>query len=387
MDEGTRYRLLYFTYFAAFSGFGTFRNVYLRELGFTGFQMGVIGFLITVVAAAALPFWGFLTDWKGVQREIIIVIAAVTGMAMLSYPFGMYVEHPFLVIVLGTLIYALFYAPITPITDSLVLSTGLDYGRVRAFGSVAFGLGSLAYGYIISFAGTPVIFYAYSVGMLVIILVAWGMPGRDSSPMEVIGRDALRLVRDKDYALLFLTAFLVGVTLLPGNDFFSVYMRSIDAADTMTGIGWAILTSIEAVTFLYAYRVLPKYKHLLVSGAILYSLKYFVYSVTTDPNIVLASHLVTGASFALFFLAGVNLANILAPDSLKSTSQTVLWIAVFGVGAGAGQLLAGKLTDVVGVQGMYAYLAGIALLAALVGLFVRESVDEGNNVNMEAPGN
>lgn len=382
MEDRTRYRALYFTYFAAFSGYGTFRNLYLEEIGLSGTQMGVIGFLVTGVAAAALPFWGFLTDWKGVQRELLVVIASVTGVAMLSYPLGQYVEPAFLVIAAGTMVYALFYAPITPITDSLVLSTGLDYGRVRAFGSVAFGFGSLAYGYVISELGTPVIFYAYSLGMIVIAGIAWGMPARESSPVEVVGRDAVRLARNRNYLLLFVAAFLVGVTLLPGNDFFSVYMREIGAADTAIGLGWAILTVAEAAVFVYAYQFVANYRYLLVLGAMLYSVKYAVYTFTMDPIVVLLSHAVTGASFGLFFLAAVNLAYSHAPDTMKSTSQTMLWIAVFGFGAGAGQLLAGWLVDLVGVQEMYLYLAVTAALAAGVGLFVSE--EEGNNVNKEA---
>jgi len=160
VDDKTRFRLIYFSYFAALSGFGTFRNVFLEDIGMTGTQMGIIGALITVAATASQPFWGILTDWKGVQREILLVCAGVTGIAVLAYPAGPLFEATFFVILVGTFLYAVFHAPISPITDSLALSTGTPYGRLRAFGSVAFGVGSLGYGFLIAELGSSMIFYA-----------------------------------------------------------------------------------------------------------------------------------------------------------------------------------------------------------------------------------
>ncbi len=371
VDNKTRFRLIYFSYFAALSGFGTFRNVFLEDIGMGGFEMGVIGALITVAATAAQPFWGFVTDWKGAQREILLVCAAVTGVAVLAYPAGPRFEATFFVILVGTFIYAVFHAPITPITDSLVLSTGVSYGRSRAFGSIAFGLGSLGYGFLIAELGSGLIFYVYSLGMVALLFVAWGIPSRESNPMGVVGRDALSLITDRDFVLLFASAFLVGMTLLSGNDFFSVYIRAIDGTDAATGVGWFVLTLVEAAAFVYLLRLTARYKYLLVLGAFAYAAKYAVYFAVDSPTLVVASHLVTGVSFAAFYLAAVNLAHSLSPDTLSSTAQTFLWSATFGVGAGAGQLVAGRLVDAVGVQSMYGVLALIAAAGGVVALFIR----------------
>lgn len=386
MEDKTRFRLIYFSYFAALSGFGTFRNVFLEDIGMTGLQMGIIGAVITVAATAAQPFWGFLTDWKGAQREILLVCAGVTGVAVLVYPAGPLFEATFFVVLAGTFLYAVFYAPISPITDSLALSTGTPYGRLRAFGSVAFGVGSLGYGFLIAELGSGMIFYVYSLGMVALVVVAWGIPERDENPMGVVGRDALRLVTDRDFALLFLSAFLVGATLLPGNDFFSVYIRAIGGTDAVTGVGWFVLTSTEAFAFVYLFRLTTRYRYLLVLGALLYAAKYTVYFFVSSPAVVVASHLVTGVSFAAFYLAAVNLADTIAPDTLSSTAQTLLWSATFGVGAGAGQLAAGRLVDSVGAQWMYGYLAVVAAAGAFVALFVRSEARGGRVSEEGGPG-
>jgi PPP family 3-phenylpropionic acid transporter len=387
VDQTTRYRLIYFSYFAALSGFGTFRNVFLEDIGMTGFEMGILGALITVAATAAQPVWGFITDWKGAQREILLICAAVTGVAVLAYPTAPRFDATFFVLLVGTAVYAAFYAPISPITDSLVLSTGVPYGRVRAFGSLAFGLGSLGYGFLIAELGSGVIFYVYSLGMVALFVVAWGIPSRDENPVNIIGRDAFRLVTDRDFLVLFFSAFLVGVTLLSGNDFFSVYVRAIGGTDATTGVAWFVLTMVEAVAFVYALRLTTRYKYLLVLGALGYAVKYAVYFAVSSPFLVVLSHLVTGFCFAAFYLSAVNLAHSIAPDSLSSTAQTLLWSATFGVGAGAGQLGAGRLVDTVGVQSMYGYLAVVAAAGGVLALFINSGArgDDGTGDREAVP--
>jgi len=172
MEDRMRYSPIYFVYFAALSGFGTFRNVFLEDIGMTGLQMGVIGAVITVAATTSQPFWGLITDWKGAQSEILIACAVATAVAVFAFPLGSAVGPTFLVILIGTSLYAVFHAPISPITDSLVLSTGLFYGKVRAFGSIAFGLGSLGYGFLIAEFGSYLIFYFYSLGMVALVFIA-----------------------------------------------------------------------------------------------------------------------------------------------------------------------------------------------------------------------
>ena len=381
MEEATRYRLIYLAYFAALSGFGTFRNVFLEDIGMTGIQMGIIGATITVAATAAQPFWGFVTDWKGAQREVLIVAAAVTAVAVLTYPAAPLFDATFAVIFAGTVVYAVFYAPISPITDSLVLSTGVAYGRVRAFGSIAFGLGSLGYGLLIDELGSGVIFYVYSLGMAVLVVAAWGVSSREASSVGVVGRDAVRLVTDRDLLLLLASASLVGFTLLSGNDFFSVYVREIGGTDTTTGVAWFVLTVVEAGAFVYLFRLTSRYRYLLALGAFAYAAKYAVYYTVTSPAVVVVSHIVTGVSFAAFYLAAVSLADSIAPDSLSSTAQTLVWSATFGVGAGVGQLVAGSLVDSVGVASMYGFLAAVAAAGGVVALFI--STDYGDSGEKE----
>ncbi|MUV56977.1 MFS transporter [Halogeometricum sp. CBA1124] len=76
--------------------------------------------------------------------------------------------------------------------------------------------------------------------------------------------------------------------------------------------------------------------------------------------------LLLGVGYAAFMLAAVNLAHELAPAAIGSTAQTFLTGFGFAAGTGVGELAAGRLLDVVGVQSMYAYAAAVGFAVVAV---------------------
>lgn len=75
--------------------------------------------------------------------------------------------------------------------------------------------------------------------------------------------------------------------------------------------------------------------------------------------------LLLGFGYLAFMLALVNLVHELAPGSMGSTAQTLLTGFEFTAGTGVGELAAGHLLDLVGVQAMYAYAAVVRLVVAV----------------------
>lgn len=368
--RAARFQALFFVQFAAFSGFAVFRNVYLEEIGLTGGQMGLIGAVMTMAGVLAQPVWGVVTDELNAAKPALVVGAAVSAVGILAYPASERLAEPFLFLLAGTAVYAAFRAPIVPVANAMVLGRGIDYGNVRAFGSVAFGIGSLLFGALVSSLGVPVIVYAYVAGMAVLVVVAWGLPA------ETEGRDGpsvppLTLLRSRGFLLLLAVSFVLGASLRGGSAFFSVYMRAVGSGDALTGAAWAVKTVFEAVAFVYALRVARSYTALLVFGAAGTALQFLVYWLTAAPVFVVAVQAAAGLGYAAFYLGAVNLAHEVAPDDLRATAQTVLAGAGLGAGGALGQVVAGSLTDMYGVQEMYVYLAAIGFAAAALATLVR----------------
>lgn len=140
MNERSYFKSFYFLYFAAWSGFVVFRNAYFEESGLTGVEMGTIGFLLRTAGIAALPAWGLLSDRFGAQKRILFVSVIGAGALGLLYPRAAAV---FPLVALVIVAFAALQAPIRPVANSMLLSAGLSYGNIRAYGSGAFGVAAL----------------------------------------------------------------------------------------------------------------------------------------------------------------------------------------------------------------------------------------------------
>lgn len=398
-----RFQSLFFVHFVAFSGVVVFRNVYLEEMGMSGSAMGQIGFLMTAAGVAAQPVWGLVTDYLRAERPVLVVGAAVSAVGLLAYPAAAGLAAPFLLVALGTVVFSVFHAPIVPIANGLVLSRGYDYGKVRAFGSIAFGIGSLGFGFLVAAAGIASIVYVYVVGMVVLVGVVWTLSGTDGDETseddesEPPLSEAVRtLATNVDFLAVLLVAFVVGLSIRGGSAFFSVYMRAIEAsvvlgpwslsADALTGLAWTVKTLFETVAFVYALRVSESYRAFLVVGGVGLALPHLVYGLTADPWAILGVQVVGGLGYGLYNLAVVNLVFAVASDRVTSTAQTVLTGLGIGFGGAVGEVVTGELVDAVGLQQTYLSLAAVGFVGAALGLFLRSSAaDPARDSAGEAP--
>lgn len=369
LADKRRYQLLYFTFYASANGFIAFRNVYFEELGLTGGQMGIIGAALVVTGMVAQPCWGVVADSFAASRDVLLVAAGVSSVVVLAFPLAGRVPDPFFLLLLATVMLAVVRSPIVPIANAMVLSDGLDYGQVRAFGSIAFGIGSLVLGWVLAWLATELIFYVYAVGMVVLVVIIRDVPDTDADLTPDLRRDALKLLTNYRFLLLLVVATLLGGVSSAGSAYFSVYVRAIGATDGLTGTAWMIKTAAEAVVFLSMARIgLTNRTQLTLAGTV-YVGTYLVYAAVATPAAILAVQLFLGVGLALFTLSAVNFAHEFSPPELNSTAQAVLFSLGMGTGRAIGQLGAGNLMDVVGVQSMYYFLAAGAGLAAVVSLF------------------
>jgi len=386
LNEERGFKLFYFILFASFSGYVMFRNVFLEEVGLSGTQMGIVGLLFPLLGMLAQPFWGIVADWKGASKPILYVSAIVGGVSILLYPLAPYVGATFLAIVVATVIFAAFRAPAVPIANAQVLATGTSYEGVRAYGSIAFGVAGLGFGYLIGITATEAVFYAYAGGMVLLVLLLTRLPMDETEALgEDLGWEPIRRLLDRQFLLLLAAAFFLGVMTPASAAFFSVYVRAIDQPDTVTGFAWLIKTIAEAVAFVYvARRGFRSYRRLMAVAGLFYLTTYVLLATTGSIVVVVSSQVLLGLGYALFNLASVNLAHALSPTALKSTAQSLLVVGGLSAGRVVGELGTGILVDLVGVQAMYGYVAVLGVLVFGFSLAISPSAGTGGSEGSDA---
>lgn len=369
LSDKRQYQFLYLLLFASANGIAGFRNVFFADIGLSESQMGIIGSVLVAAGILAQPIWGVLADAYGQTKRVMVVGAVVSVLGGLLFPLGMVVESPFVLMVVAAVIYAAFRSPLIPLANAMVLSAGIDYGNVRAFGSVAFGIGILAMGPLVSAFGTVTIFAVYAVGTAVVVVSLRGMPKPSSADLSPdLRRDTLRLLTNPRFVLLLVVAMLVGAATTTGNAFFSVYVRAIGSSDTMTGVAWCLRALTEAVVFVWAIRLGVGHRIELLSGALISAASFAMYVVAGALPMVFLAQIPRGVGFALFTLASVSLAYEYAPKSLSASAQTVLAALGLGTGRVLGQVIGGGIAEANGVVDLYLYLAAASLLGAVCSL-------------------
>ncbi|RQH01421.1 MFS transporter [Natrarchaeobius oligotrophus] len=377
MNERRGFKLLFFVLFASYSGYVMFRNVFFDEIGMTGTQMGIVGFLFPLCTILAQPIWSFVADWKGVSKLILYVSSIVAGAAVLLYPLAPHVSATFAVVVVATVTFAAFRAPVMPIANALVLSTGTSYEGVRAYGSIAFGVVGLAIGYLIGVFETELIFFAYAAGMGLVVCLLFVVPIDDPDALERdLSLETVLPLLNRQFLLLLAAAFALGLMTPASSAFFSVYVRAVGHPDSITGVAWLIKTIAEATAFVYIARRGGSYRRLMVVAGALYTSTYLLLWSTGSVAVIVLAQLLLGAGYALFNLASVNLAYALSPSELKSTAQSLLLVGGVSSGTAVGELLTGRLVDLIGPQEMYGALAVLGVVVALVSLCLSSSASD-----------
>lgn len=139
-------------YLFAFLGTGSMiplLSMYLtKEQHLSGSQVGLIMSLGPIVMIFFQPFWGMLGDYTQKTKGLLAVCTSITGIIGLAY----IAFDSFPLFILIAACFAAFQSTIIPLSDSISLrytqETNGNYGGIRLFGSLGFGVAVFAMGQV-----------------------------------------------------------------------------------------------------------------------------------------------------------------------------------------------------------------------------------------------
>jgi PPP family 3-phenylpropionic acid transporter len=258
-----------------------------------------------------------------------------------------------------------------PVVEALALTGvrrfGLDYGRVRLSGSIAFILANLGSGALLSIFHPEAIFWLILAAFVSSTVVAFLLP---VTPPNVRALDeATRPERKPARAVLghpaFLTLIVVGALIQSSHavlySFGSIHWRSLGFSGVDIGAFWAIGIGFEITIFALSRRAVGFFGPfgLLVLGACAAILRWIV--LAQDPGFAatLAVQTLHGVTFGAVYLGNQHAIARAVPEELTASAQG-LFAMISGVLMAGTVALAGPLYHGLGA---HAYLVMIALPA------------------------
>jgi len=360
---------LSFLYIAIFLFVGVglpFWPVWLADKGITAAEIGILLSLSGWTKIVGNPLIAQIADRRGDLRAVLIAaaVASLATFALFGVTEGFW---PFLVV---TTISSIGISVLTPLSDSLtmrmVATHGIDYGRVRLWGSVSFILAGLAAGWLIA-GRSPSIVLPLLLGCLALTVLSTVTLPAARGPVGTVSLAAwLQLLRDRRLLLFILAAGFIQSSHAMLYGFGSLRWLEAGYSEDAVGLLWAIGVVAEVILFAFGailVRQLGPIGLLLLGGAA-GMLRWVLFALFTSLPVLVLIQLLHALTFAATHLAAVYFLVRQAPAGLAATAQGLYGAIAWGGLFGLAMLASGTL---------YAAFAGAAFHAmaamCLVGVF------------------
>lgn len=263
--------------------------------------------------------------------------------------------------------YMVLYMPTLALVNSVAFNQMKDpekeFANIRVWGTIGWILAGLAISFVFHWDTTENIaqgmlkntFLLAGIAALVLGLLSFTLPATPPKVSDekikigdIIGLDALKLLKDKNFAVFFLSSILICIPL-------AFYYQNAHPFLTEAGIenptGKMAIGQISEALFLLLIPVFFTrfgFKKTILVGMLAWAIRYalFAYGNGADLSfMIIIGIALHGICYDFFFVSGQIYTNSKAGEKYKSAAQGLITLATYGVGMLIGFAVAGWITD------------------------------------------
>lgn len=355
----------YFLYFGVMGIFLPYFNLYCFHLGFDGFQIGILSAMRSMSMVLFPVFWSMAADRFQIRRGIFILCSFSAAIIWTAFLF----TADFRMILIISILYGVFYSPMISFMEAFTMDIlgkeKSSYGKVRAWGTIAFILISGGMGKIIDLYSVSLIIVMIPAGSLLQAVLSPGVPRVPGSEKKYGNPDFL--FKARPIVFLF-CAFLMLVSHGTYYGFFSIHLETLGYSKTFIGLAWALASVAEIGVMMSSARIFRKFaieKVLLFSfGAAV--LRWFILSKAQSPWLILASQGLHAITYGAFHIASILNMDRMSPDQSKTLGQSVNNAVTYGLGMTTGFFISAYLYEKTGSFRLFAISGLIAMTGGMI---------------------
>ncbi len=353
--------LNFFIWGAWFVTLGTFL---FNNLNASGAQIGSV-FSTQSWGAIIAPFViGLIAD-RYFNAEKILAILHLAG-AVLMYQMynanGMTMFYPYV------LAYMILFMPTLALVNSISFNQMNDpekeFSSIRIWGTIGWIVAGLLISFVFLWDSESGVkaglikntFLLASIASFVLGVFSFTLPktppkvlpGTKVKISEILGLDALKLLKDKNFALFFIASILICIPLAFYYQNANPFLSGIGVTNPT---GKMTIGQISEVIFLLMLPIFFKkfgFKKTILIGMLAWAIRYalFAYGNANELSFMLIIGIALhGVCYDFFFVAGQIYTNAKAGIKYKSAAQGLITLATYGVGMLIGFKVAGLITD------------------------------------------
>lgn len=360
--------LHYFLYFGIMGIFLPFFNLFCHHLGLTGFQIGAINALRTIVMVLFALFWGALADRLAIRRHIYVAATFFSAAAWSLYLF----TDDFYPMLAVTVLYAIFFGPVIPFLEAFTMealsggSNQSQYGRIRAWGSFSFIAVVLIMGVALDHVSSRIIVPLILLGSLIMAVASFLIPER-LSPATKSRTGDLKALLTSRVGLFLLANFLMLASHGTYYGFYSIHLEELGYSASFIALAWGLATLAEVGVMLNSERIfkkIPTETALILSFGVA-TLRWMMLFLFTSKAAILIGQLLHASTYALFHIACILYMDRLSTPANRTLAQVTNNAVSYGLGLMVGFLVNGLLYSHMG-SALFLASAGVSVLGAMV---------------------
>jgi len=264
------------------------------------------------------------------------------------------------------LVYMILYMPTIALANSVSFNQMKDpekeFSLIRVFGTIGWIVAGLLISYLFHWDSSENTaagalkntFLMSSIASAALGIFSFTLPktppkgkGEKVSVSRIIGLDALKLLKDKNFAIFFISSVLICIPL-------AFYYQNAHAFLTNTGMenptGKMTIGQVSEVLFLLLLPVFFKrfgFKKTILIGMLAWAVRYALFAYGNGSELgfmLLIGIALHGICYDFFFVSGYIYTDSKAGEQYKSAAQGLITLATYGVGMLIGFEVAGMIT-------------------------------------------
>ena len=362
MQAGIRFKLSlmmfleFFIWGAWFVTMGTYLSTVLSSNGdeisvaYSTQSLGAIiaPFIIGLIADrffSAQRILGFLH----LGGAVLLYLAAQSGQFAAFFPY--------------ILIYMVLYMPTLALVNTISFRQMADpssqFGNIRVWGTIGWIVAGLLIGYQFHWEAKGMLqntFYMASGVSAFLGFFSFLLPdtppkaiaGKKPSLGDILGLDALRLLKEKNFLVFFVSSVLICIPLAFYYQNANLFLNSTGMENAAGNMSFGQVSEVFFMLLLPLFLKRFGLKTTLLVGMGAWALRYLLFAYGDAGQgawMLFSGILLHGICYDFFFVSGQIYTDYKAGEQVKNAAQGLITLATYGAGMLIGFWLAGQIYD------------------------------------------
>lgn len=378
--------LMMFMEFFIWGGWFVTMGTYLKSLpGTTDVQVGV-AYMTQALGAIIAPFIiGLIAD-RFFPAQRILGVLHLGGAALLYYAstrpdFGSF--YPII------LIYMILYMPTLALVNAVsfkqMKSPEKEFSFIRVFGTIGWIVAGLIIGWLAwekqgtlvnTFKLTAVVSAALGIFSFVLPNTQPPKAGTKASFAEIVGLDAIGLLKDKNFLIFFICSILICIPLAFYYQETNIFLNELKVSGAAGKMSMGQMSEMIFMFLMPWFFMRFGVKKMLLFGMAAWMIRYLLFGFGDAGSgiwLLYIGIILHGICYDFFFVTGQIYTDERAGERIRSSAQGMITLATYGVGMLIGFWFAGMIAekyaiakDVHNWKNIWLVPAGIAVIVLLI---------------------